>query len=66
MHQLESSVNALVDKAKYNEFSIVGDKLVTLYIFFNTSCPFESKVFSYSNSPKCMIKIFLDSVTKQP
>ena len=30
-------------------------------IFFNKSCPIESRVRSFNNSPKYMIKIFLES-----
>ena len=29
--------------------------------FFHKSCPIESRVRSFNNSPKCMIKIFLES-----
>ena len=36
------------------------NKQITLY-FFNKSCPIESRVCSFNNSPKCMIKIFLES-----
>ena len=48
--------NALVAKGEYDEFSIVHNKLITLYIF-HESCSFESRVFSYNNSPKCMLHI---------
>ena len=52
-------INALVDKIKYNEFSVIHNKLIMLYIFFNKSFPFEYMVLSYNNSPTCMINIFL-------
>ena len=55
--------NALVDKGKYNKFSIIQDELITLYIF-HKPCLYESKVLSNNNSPKCMIIIVLESVKK--
>ena len=32
-------------------------------ILFHILCPIESRVLSFNNSPKCMIKIFLESLT---
>ena len=43
---------------RYNVSSITS-KLH--YIFFHKSCPIESRVRSFNNSTKCMIKIFLES-----
>ena len=40
--------NALEIKGKYNEFVMVQDKLITLYIF-HKSCPYESRVLSNNN-----------------
>ena len=37
-----------------------GGRVWQLY-FFHKSCPIESRVRSFNNSPKCMIKIFLES-----
>ena len=51
-------VNELVDKGKYNESSIIHNKPITLYRF-HISCPFDSMVLSFDNSPECMIKIFI-------
>ena len=48
-------VNVLVNKGKYNEFSIIHNKQITLYVFH------KSRVLSFNNSKKCMIKIFLES-----
>ena len=31
-------------------------------IFFHKACPIESSVLSFNNSPKCIIKIFLESL----
>ena len=39
---------------------IIHNKQITLY-FFHKSCPIESRVRSFNNSPNCMIKIFLES-----
>ena len=44
-----------------NLVSSITSKLC--YIFFHKSCTIESRVFSINNSPKCMIKIFLESLT---
>ena len=53
-------VNVSVNKIKYNEFSIIHNKEVMLY-FFHKAYPIESRVVSFNNSSKCMIKIFLES-----
>ena len=52
----------LVNKVEYNEFKIIHNKQNDL-LFFNKSCPIESRALSLNNSPKCMIKIFLESLT---
>ena len=39
---------------------MIHDYQITLY-FFHKSCPIESRVCFFNNSPKCMIKIFLES-----
>ena len=54
-------VNALVNKRKNSEFSIT---ITTKYhyIFFHKACLTESRVLSFYNIPKCMIKIFLESL----
>ena len=50
-------VNMFVNKEILH---IIHNKQITLY-FFHKSCPIESRVRSFNNSPKCMIKIFLES-----
>ena len=54
-------VDELVDKCKYNEFLIIHYKLITLYSL-HKSCSFDYMVLSYNNSPKYIIKIFLESL----
>ena len=54
-------INALIDKGNYNEFNIIHNKIITLYLFY------KSLVLSYNNSPKCMLKIYTESIFfKQP
>ena len=54
-------LNALVDTGKYNEFSVTQNKLI-MFSHFHKSCPFESRILSYNNSPKSMINILLESL----
>ena len=54
------NVNVMKRKSKPNRKT---DYKQTNYVilYFHKSCPIESRVLSFNNSPKCMIKIFLES-----